>query len=267
MISSVAALAGRSDVVRRQARRGFAKVLKRRRFYKGAGIVPADDGASGFEITLDGRKLRSPARRALALPNETIALAIAAEWDAQEDYIEPASMPLMGLASTAVDQVVDERGFVVKNVLAYLRTDTVTYFADSEDEVELLERQERHFLPLLEWLNTEYKIELPQRRGLELYHKKQNPAAASAVAEDIVEAMSHWRLSALQCATTECKSLTLGLALLAHRIDAREADYASRLEENMQIERWGLVEGQHDYDITRSKLRLSSASFFAGLTP
>mmetsp|Transcript_9746 Transcript_9746/g.39666 ORF Transcript_9746/g.39666 Transcript_9746/m.39666 type:complete len:242 (-) Transcript_9746:1243-1968(-) len=60
-----------------------------------------------------------------------------------------------------------------------------------------------------------------------------------------------------------CKSLVIGLALLDRVIDAAKAETAARLEEQVQIDRWGFVEGSHDYDVTRIRFRLASASLFA----
>ena len=83
-----------------------------KRFYKETGIA---EETKGFVVTLDGRQLRSPARNALILPTKALALAVAAEWDAQTDLIEPIAMPLMSLAATAVDQVAKERNFQCRN--------------------------------------------------------------------------------------------------------------------------------------------------------
>ena len=94
------------------ARRGRAAMSQRRgaasrpRFYKHTSI---DRDGEAWRVTLDARPLPTPAGQALRLPSQRLALAIAAEWDAQIDRIEPASMPLMALASTAIDQIPKER--------------------------------------------------------------------------------------------------------------------------------------------------------------
>ncbi|KAH8052362.1 hypothetical protein JL722_10193 [Aureococcus anophagefferens] len=41
------------------------------------------------------------------------------------------------------------------------------------------------------------------------------------------------------------------------------AEAAARVEETANIDRWGLVEGAHDYDLARIQVQLASASFFA----
>jgi chaperone required for assembly of F1-ATPase len=74
----------------------------RRRFYAAAGVV---ERPSGFEIALDGRPIRTPARHPLAFPDRPLAAAAAAEWDAQGEFIEPGRMPLTRLANSIIDGV------------------------------------------------------------------------------------------------------------------------------------------------------------------
>ena len=76
----------------------------RRRFYDRAQV---GEGTQGFPILLDGKPVRTPARRALVAPVRPLAEAIAAEWEAQRDFVEPAQMPLTRLANSVIDAVVD----------------------------------------------------------------------------------------------------------------------------------------------------------------
>jgi chaperone required for assembly of F1-ATPase len=111
----------------------------RRRFYEEVlvrPVAPPKDSAAAaaaagsaplFEVTLDGRALRSPGRRLMHLESEGLAWAIAAEWDAQGGSrgINPSTMPLMSLTATWIDQTAEARGAVIANVAKYLATDTV----------------------------------------------------------------------------------------------------------------------------------------------
>lgn len=56
---------------------------------------------AGFQITLDGKPLKSPARQKFILPTRSLALAIAAEWEWQ------VSLPIQRLASTIL--IIDEK--------------------------------------------------------------------------------------------------------------------------------------------------------------
>lgn len=56
----------------------------------------------------------------------------------------------------------------------------------------------------------------------------------------------HFTLACLQSACMECKSLVIALALVGRFINFEQAKVASRVEEEFQIEIWGVVEGGHD---------------------
>jgi chaperone required for assembly of F1-ATPase len=76
------------------ARRSMRPQL-RRRFYQAAGVEKRPEG---YAVVLDGRPVRTPARRTLAAPAQPLAQALADEWDAQREMIDPAQMPLTRLA-------------------------------------------------------------------------------------------------------------------------------------------------------------------------
>jgi len=78
----------------------------RKRFFQEVGVR---NSAGGFEVTLDGRAIKTPLRNQLELPTMTLAQGIANEWDMQEKVIIPATMPLMELACTAIDTTGDRR--------------------------------------------------------------------------------------------------------------------------------------------------------------
>lgn len=53
--------------------------------------------------------------------------------------------------------------------------------------------------------------------------------------------------------------------LICRRIDVEEAKLLSRMEEEHQLEMWGLVEGGHDMDRLNNAGNLSAASTFFNL--
>ena len=109
------------------ARRSVRQPL-RPRFYAKAGIAPVTEGHG---VQLDGKPVRTPARRVLAAPNPVLAEAIAAEWDAQRDQIEPGKMPLTRLANSIIDGVADQQGPVAAEIAKYLESDLLFYRATS----------------------------------------------------------------------------------------------------------------------------------------
>src|SRR6476469_8823608 len=82
------------------ARRNMRPNL-RKRFYRAATV---GEGAP-YPLLLDGRPVKTPAGNALAAPALALAQAIAVEWEAQGERIDPATMPVTRLANTIIDGV------------------------------------------------------------------------------------------------------------------------------------------------------------------
>src|ERR1700691_4803463 len=129
------------------ARRG-ASPEKRRRFYETVNSAAAA-GGGGFEVLLDGKPARTPAGRILAAPSAPLAQAIAAEWQAQGEAINPASMPLTRLANSIIDGVSDRADAVAAEVKKYLASDLICYRATSPQN--LVKRQAQHWDPIVSW--------------------------------------------------------------------------------------------------------------------
>ena len=113
----------------------------KKRFYKS--VLLADDGLS---IQLDGRSLRSPAGSLLRLPKRPLASAIADEWRAQGDDIDPATMPLFSLAVTVIDRVTPQRDMVMAELAAYGRNDLLCY---RDAQTDLASRQHDQHRPIV----------------------------------------------------------------------------------------------------------------------
>jgi chaperone required for assembly of F1-ATPase len=189
---------------------------------------------SGWGVALDGRPLRTPAKRELTVPSENLAAAIAAEWDAQEDEIRPERMPLTRLAATAIDRTGDHRDEIVAELANYAGTDLVCYRADGPPA--LVVQQEAVWQPLIDWAMARYDAALAVTAGI--LPQPQPPASLKAFA-GTVAAQDDFRLTALQAATGACGSLVIALALFEGRINAEAAFAASQLDETFQIEAWG----------------------------
>ncbi|GMH80824.1 hypothetical protein TrST_g10637 [Triparma strigata] len=218
-----------------------------------------------YTVTLDGRAIKSPAKNPLAVPSLPLALTIANEWDYQVDYIEPDSMPLMKIASTAIDQVNAEPEYVRENCLRYLRNDTVCYWAtDSEDDRLLKKNQEEKWKKLHEWIESEEGLghKPAFTTGLTFFGGLPHPPELVEEAEARLERMDVWELTMMQSVTMEAKSFFIGLAVVEGALTAEEAIDASRVEEEFQIEQWGLVEGGHDMDQLNNGIQIRASVVF-----
>jgi chaperone required for assembly of F1-ATPase len=202
-----------------------------RRFYKAAvaGEIPG-----GFAVLLDGKQLRTPAGAPLVLAQRRLAEALAAEWDAQETEIHPLDMPLMRLASTAIDRVAAQRQAVVDELVGYGETDLVCYRV--EQPPELTHRQQALWQPLVDWATLSYDAPLAVTTGI---LPQKQPAGALEALRAVVGRLEPLALAGLHGAVAATGSLILGLALLEGKITPAAAWEACQLEEAWQVERWG----------------------------
>ena len=194
------------------------------------------DGVKLFGVTLDGRDLRTPARKVLALPTEELAFGVAAEWEMQKTHIRPDTMPLMKLATTTVDQVPDIRPTMVDSMIRCVQSDLVCF--RTSDEPVLMAKEAKAFDPLLKWTAEELQLQLTVTDDMFLEH----PPEAIPRARQILAEADDWELAALDSIAGTCKSLVIALALTRFQIGADEACRAARVAEQHQIDEWGEVE-------------------------
>jgi chaperone required for assembly of F1-ATPase len=209
------------------ARRSMRPSL-RHRFYDKV-IVAGKD----FAVRLDDKPVRTPAGRLLAAPTLALAQAIAAEWDAQRDVIDPAKMPLTRLANAIIDGVCDRPGPVAAEVQKYLASDLLCYRASSPPG--LVDRQEQAWDPILEWASEALGARFLLGRGI--VHVTQ-PDAALAAARASVPG-DPWRLGAMHVITTLTGSALIALALARGRLTAEEAWQAAHVDEDWNMAQWG----------------------------
>jgi chaperone required for assembly of F1-ATPase len=202
-----------------------------KRFWKKAEAIAAE---GGFSVALDGKPIRTPARNVLRLPTRALAEALAAEWEGQEDELRPEKMPLMRLASTAIDLVARRREHVVGEIAKYAETDLVCHRADAPPG--LARRQAEAWQPLLDWAMLRFDAPLSVTSGV--LPARQSEHALKGF-RSAVAAYDDFSLAALHAATTSCGSVVIGLALAEGRVGAEEAFQLSQLDETFQIEQWG----------------------------
>lgn len=77
--------------------------------------------------------------------------------------------------------------------------------------------------------------------------------------------LNKWQLAAAEQLAACCKSVLLGLATMHGQLSIDGALKAARVEEDLQIEEWGLVEGGHDIDIADLRVRVAAPSIFVRL--
>jgi chaperone required for assembly of F1-ATPase len=211
------------------ARRAMRPPLPRR-FYQQAGV---EEAAGGFRVVLDGRPVRTPARGFLIAPSRQLAGAIAAEWDAQRETIDPATMPLTRLANSIIDGVAATPAPVAADIAKYLGSDLLFYRAEGPER--LIERQARLWDPVLAWAHEALGARFVLIQGI--VHAAQPKDAVAAVHAVIPD--DPWRLGAVHVITTLTGSALLALALLRGHLTADEAWAAAHVDEDWNMEQWG----------------------------
>jgi chaperone required for assembly of F1-ATPase len=202
----------------------------RKRFYQDAAVT---EDAAGFAVVLDGRPIRTPARRALAAPRRALAETIAAEWRAQAQFIDPAAMPLTRLANTIIDGVAAARGEVESEIVKYLGSDLVCYRAASP--AGLVARQALYWDPVIGWareaLGADFAI------GAGVMHIAQSADAIAAARARVPG--DPWRLGATHAITTLTGSALIALAVAAGAMDRDAAWTAAHVDEDWNTDLWG----------------------------
>jgi len=203
-----------------------------KRFYETAGIAALGDG---FAIELDGRPVKTPAGKPLAVPSAMLARAIADEWQAQGDKIDPKSMPLTGLINTALDRTAGDRPAMTASVIRFAETDLLCYRAESPQD--LIDLQHATWQPLLDWSDHTFGAKFNVASGI--LHIKQPQAALDAL-EKALDEFADLEFTALASLCAACGSLVVSLALAKGHIDADQAFAAAELDHDYQARYWGM---------------------------
>lgn len=214
--------------------RQVSRTELRKRFYKDVDIA---EDAGGFQLLVDDRGVRTPAKRALVAPKRIIADAIAAEWDAQKGTIDPASMPMTRLSNSIIDGVSDRLDEVREDVAAYFGTDLLFYRADGPDG--LTARQTEHWDPVVRWAADELGARFVLAEGI--VHVKQSAQALEAARQALPSDI--WTVGALHSVTTLTGSALLALALFHGFLDAPAVWKAAHVDEDWNFEKWGADDG------------------------
>ena len=202
-----------------------------RRFYRN---VETGAQGDGFSVLLDGKPVRTPARHMLVVSTGGLADALAAEWDAQQDRVDPDSMRLTQLATTVIDLMPARRFDAVAEAVGYAGTDLLCYRAVSPESLAV--RQAEAWQPWLDWAERQYDARLMPAAGV--MPVVQDPVAVWAFST-AVERLDDWRLVGLHAAVTATGSLVLGLAIERGALTAHDAFAAALLDELFEIEQWG----------------------------
>lgn len=202
-----------------------------KRFWKEVSIVEAEDG---WRVLLDGRALKTVGGRPQVLPTEALARAMAEEWAAQGEEVDPGLFIYRDLADFALDVIAPARSEQIADLLRYAETDTLCYRAEPDEHLH--ERQNEVWEPLLQAAEQRYDVHFERVTGV--LHRAQ-PETTLRRLQSVLEAQDDFALSALKAMASLAASLTLALTSLDAGVSAEELWDAANLEEDWQAELWG----------------------------
>ncbi len=201
-----------------------------KRFYKAAAAV---EGAGAWHVHLDTRAVKTPGKAALALPSQSLAQAIAAEWAAQGEMVVPDTMPLTQYACSAIDRVAPARASVIVQASAYAETDLMAYPTD--EPADLRAKQDVCWLPLIARLET-LGWRLEQTSGLMAID--QDPDLRPR-AQAWLERQDDMHLTALASLIETSGSFFLTYLLVEDGLGIEALIEACTIEERFNLEAWG----------------------------
>lgn len=230
-------------------RKGFHEPAEKpRKFYKTVAVVAVD---GGWQVQLDTRNLRTPKAALMVLPTRAVADLVAAEWDAQTDVIEMATMHATRLANTAIETIGGARDGVADQIADYAGTDLVCYFADAPEA--LVARQEAAWAPML--ARAEADEGLRFERCVGIIHRPQ-PGETLTKVRELALSLDDFTLAGLAFGVPLFGSAVLAIGVLRGWIDGEAAYDLSRVDEAFQEAQWGVDEEAAE---RTSRLRVEAA--------
>lgn len=225
-----------------------------KRFWKKATVEQAGDR---WVVKLDGRGIKTPAKATLAVPTQALALAIAAEWQAQKEKIDPLSMPVTRSANAAIDKVAHQHGEVADMIAEYGGSDLLCYRAIEPEE--LTARQSQNWDPLLDWALESLAARLSPVSGVMF---QEQDLKSLEVLRRKVHALSEFELAAFHDLVSLSGSLVLGFAAVQNYRPIDELWRLSRLDETWQEEQWGVDEEAAELAETKRRAFFHADKFF-----
>ncbi len=202
-----------------------------KRFYKHVSVNQVPDG---FQVLLDGRPAKTPAKSVYLLPKSGIADDLATEWHAQEAHIVSSSMPLCRLVNSAIDNVARNRVAVIDEIVGYAETDLLMYRADGPEPLVAI--QQSAWDPILEKFSSELAASFQISTGIG--HVLQLRKNLDTIRQQI-ENTDDFSLAALTSMTNLTGSILLPLAVRNGWIEGEAAWQAAHVDEDWQISQWG----------------------------
>ena len=228
---------------------------KNKRFWDKADITVVDEG---FGITLDGRPVKTPQKQNLLVPTEQMARAISDEWDAQEEVVDPTSMPWTRSANSAIEKVRIQRKDVENHLAEYAASDLLCYRAAAPQE--LTQRQEKRWGPGMTWIEETYDAPFSTTTGV---MPVVQPSESVRKLSALMTSMDDFELTGFHDLVTVSGSFMIATSVIKKRYLPEDAWSLSRLDEEWQTEQWGVDEEAEEVAALKKTAFQHAFDFFA----
>lgn len=202
-----------------------------RKFYKKATTKPIK---GGFHILLDEKPIKTPTGAVVICPTQSLAKAVAHEWQEQVEKIQLKLMPLTTFCYAAIDQIAHNKELIISETAAFTGSDLICYRAQAP--LDLQQQEAELWDPIMAWLKENHGLSLNITVGVK--HVAQPPETLVFMQKYLSE-RSDFELAALQTMTSILGSIFLSFAFHQKLIDREQAWLASRVDENFQTKIWG----------------------------
>ena len=221
------------DPVKRAQR--LTKPVMPKRFYKDVAVA---QNADGWVVELDGKAIKTPGQRIIALPTQAAAALVAEEFRAQDEVVNLATMPAYRLVNTAVDGVANDPQAVIEDIMRFASSDLVFYRADTPEK--LVSLQADAWDPVLDWARATLGAPFFLSEGV--MHVEQPKESVAAIGFHLKRDADPFRLASLHVMTSIAGSALIALALEAGELSFEQAWTDAHVDENWNIDQWGADE-------------------------
>jgi chaperone required for assembly of F1-ATPase len=238
----------------RSAQAAMRKSLPKR-FYEKA--EAREETSGGFRLLLDGKPALTPKRQPLLLPSSLSASILVAEWNAQEDVINPASMHATRVVNAAIDHVSVAMQDVRDDAARYVASDLICYHAREPER--LAEMQKERWAAIIAF--AEERFGVPLVFSDSLMHVEQDRRLLPVYRAALTSMTQPVALAAFHVMVTLSGSALIALAVAEEHVSGAAGFDASEVDADFEADIWG-----HDEEAAaRRAYRLEEFISAAGL--
>ena len=194
-----------------------------------------------YLLYINNKSLKTPDGNIIELPSMKLAKILLKDYESSFKSRSLNIVRPIKITNTAIDKIKPNNIFYINEITDNLNNDMICYFANSP--VELVDLQNKEWLPLINYMKSSYNIELIYTS--KLFSINQKPDSLLKL-KNILNEINIFKLSAIYTLSQITKSIIISLALVNNKISAKKAFENSNLEELYQISKWGKDEEAFD---------------------